>query len=105
MNDYGRRDIAGMFRLYDAENPHVYREFVRFARELKSAGRHRASASLIFERMRWESMIRGGPESGLPAYRLNNNYRAFYARKLATEDPSFAGFFEIREQKSMAQAA
>ena len=101
MRQQGTRDIAGMFQLYHARNPQVYQAFVRFARELKDSGRHRASSSLIFERMRWESMVGGEREIGLPKYRLNNNYRAFFARKLAAEDQSFSGFFETREQKSV----
>ncbi len=91
------------FEAYDKENPKVYEAFRKFAFQLREAGRKRASASLIFERIRWETAVSGNPEEGLPALKLNNNYRAFYARKLAEESPIyFENFFETREQKSLA---
>jgi hypothetical protein len=94
--------LADKFEIYDRANPQVYHEFKKFALELRRAGRKRASAALIFERIRWYTLVEGKQESGLPKFKMNNNYRAFYARKLAAEMPEFVGFFETREQKAVA---
>ncbi len=93
------------FEAYDRANPQVYEAFRKYAFQLREAGRKRSGAALIFERIRWDTMIRGSKEDGLPALKMNNNYRAFYARKLALESPIyFETFFETREQKSLAVA-
>lgn len=93
-------DWNGRFFLYDNNNPQVYDLFKQFAWELKSTGHKRGSASMIFERMRWHTMLNTKSESGLPRLKLNNVYRAHYARKLMTEDPRFIGFFETRTSVS-----
>ncbi len=96
--------LSARFELYDRMNPDVYSAFKKFSGDLRAAGRSRASAALIFERIRWETMVRRAVrEPGLPVLKLNNSYRAFYARKLAAEDRSFDGFFETRVQRSRAQ--
>ncbi len=95
--------LASRFELYDRANPDVYAAFKKFAGDLRAAGRSRGSAALIFERIRWETLVRAAREPGMPILKLNNSYRAFYARKLAAEDRSFDGFFETRVQRSRAQ--
>ncbi len=93
--------LAARFELYDKANPQVYAAFKKFAEELLAAGRKRGSASLIMERIRWDTAVRAESEPHLPLLKLNNNYRAFLARRLAAEDERFKDFFELRVQKSM----
>lgn len=86
------------FKLYDQQNPTVFVAFKQFAEEWRAAGHSHCGAGMIFERIRWETGIRAGRELGLPVLKLNNNYRAYYARKLVAEDPEkWRGFFEFRE--------
>lgn len=84
------------FELYHAANPHVYKLFEKYARRARNAGFVRYSANSIFEVIRWHLNIDTVGE----IYKMNNNYRAFYARKFMEENPAYRGFFEIRKQRS-----
>lgn len=98
MND----DLIERFRAYDAENPRVYELFRRFATEALLAGHEHFSADAICHRIRWETAVVTRGE----LFKLNNNYVAFYARKLMEEDSRFAGFFRLRESiADLASAA
>lgn len=91
---YLQTDVGSRAAQYDRENPEIYGLFVRFAVQAHRNGYRRFSANAIFERIRWELAI----EKKDDGFKMNNNYRAFYARKLMAENPeSFAGFFQIRE--------
>lgn len=82
---------ADRFKLYHAENPDVYETFKAYAKMLISAGVTKLSAYLIFERMRWETLVTGND-----GYKLNNNYRPYYARLFMQDHPEYEGFFELR---------
>lgn len=88
--------IDERFAEFDREHPEVYRLFRTFAEQLLASGKTRGSARDIWGAIRWRYAV----GSRTDAYRLNNNYTALYARKLATEDERFADFFEFRERKS-----
>lgn len=79
---------------YVAENPAVYQEFCRFAWEAVRAGRNRIGAKAIAERLRWEALIRGND-----AFKINNSYVSFMARRFMKENPACAGLFKTRESK------
>lgn len=82
---------------YHRQHPEVWDLFCAFTREVIRAGHKNYSANAIFERIRWERDI-GGNEGD--AFKLNNNYRAFYARRFMTINPQFEGFFRTRKQIS-----
>jgi len=81
---------------YVTANPHIWRHFVRFARQ---ASRHRAhySARAIFHRIRWhlEVEVEGDAE-----FKINNNFSAVFARWFHRTHPQHAGFFHLRERVS-----
>lgn len=77
---------------FDRENPQVYRLFIRFALEAKRAGLRKFGSSAIFERIRWEIAILTSDKD----FKLNNNHRAYFARKAMMEFTELAGFFETR---------
>lgn len=81
------------FNRYDEANPRVWQLFKRFAFEAIEASRTRLSASLIAERIRWEVSV---ATFGEP-FKINNNYRAFYARKFEEHFPQHAGKFAFRQ--------
>lgn len=83
---------ADYFKLYHAENPHIYQAFEAFAFQLIHSGVTKLSAYLIYERMRWESLIYGND-----GFKLNNNYRPYYARLFMQNHPEYEGYFEIRK--------
>lgn len=84
---------AGKFELYDKANPEVWTQFQLFALDLFMVGRKRAGAKMIMERIRWDTIIKGKGDT----FKINNNYAAYYARKLMTTDLKFKDFFETRE--------
>lgn len=79
---------------FDNENPEIYELFKKCAYKAQKAGHKKYSANGIFEYIRWKLIVEKKHE-----YKMNNNYRAYYARKLMNEDDNFIGFFEIRREK------
>lgn len=86
------------FIKYDRENPRVYEYFIQFAAEMIAAGRKKLSASLITERIRWEVNIRTKCDD---QFKISNNHRAFYSRKFMEDFPEYAGYFVIKQQRSL----
>lgn len=76
------------FEKFHAENPKVWKLWVRFALEAINAGHKTLSASLIAERIRWEtSVVTTGDR-----FKLNNNHRAYYARMFMERFPTLPRF-------------
>jgi hypothetical protein len=88
-------NIEKNFKDFHKNNPDIFDLFTQYAKEIRAAGFERYSANAIFERIRWHKDIQTSGDR----FKMNNNYRAFYARKLMKEDPSFQGFFAIRTQR------
>jgi len=83
---------------FHASHPEVWGLFVRFTNELIDRGFNNYSVNAIFERIRWECDSVGG--DGKSTFKLNNNYRAFYARRFMRMYPQREGFFRTRRQTS-----
>ncbi len=83
---------AARFREYHAENPAIYAGLRRYALDAVRAGRTRLSINRLFERLRWDTEVEG---KGDP-FKLNNTFRAHYARLLMDQEPALAGVFETR---------
>lgn len=87
------------FLAFHEANPQVYAKLRDLALEaLRSPKlrRRRFGIAAVFERLRWWSEV----ESEGDPYRLNNSYRAFYARLLMDQEPALRGFFSTREKKT-----
>lgn len=54
--------------------------------------RRRLSINLLFERLRWYTEI----ETQGDPFKVNNTFRAWYARLLMRQEPALAGVFETR---------
>lgn len=76
---------------YHEENPHVYEAFKKIVFKAMLKGYKRWSANGVFEVLRYRSAIRGNDE-----YKINNNYRAFYARLFIKDFPQHKDFFQTR---------
>lgn len=85
------------YMAWDAANPHFWPMFERFTLELAGRGYRQLSAKLIFERIRWESMIQTRGEE----WKLNNNYTAFYARRYMQAHPEHGQMFSTRVQHAI----
>ena len=76
---------------FQEANPHVYEELLRICRFVRGRGVQRWGIAACFERLRWIGQF----ETAGDLYRLNNNYRAWYSRRLNLE-PGLVGLFEVR---------
>jgi hypothetical protein len=92
---YDKRDSNfDRFRKFHAANPHVYRLLVKFSRLIKSRGFQQFGIARIYEHLRWTyDLETKGDEQG---FRLNNNWRSFYARLIMAHERDLEGFFETR---------
>jgi hypothetical protein len=99
--EYGGRSILfERFVLFHQANPHVLKLVLRFAGQLRDQGRDHYGIGAIFERVRWELAITTQEDTGL---KLNNNYRAYYARLVALMRPDLADLFSTRALGRHAQ--
>ena len=88
--------IEGKFYQFHAQNPHVYERLRQLALDLKNRGRKKYGIAGLFEVLRWEHAMSTTDED----FKLNNNYRAYYARLLMENEPELDGFFATRVQTS-----
>lgn len=84
------------FERFHADNPQVYEQLVRLCRLAERRGRDRIGIGMLWERLRWEFYMSTTGD----LWKLNNNYRSRYARKLMAEFPEFEGLFETRVLRS-----
>ncbi len=89
--------MRAQVKVFHEEHPEVWTMFCRFAFELLAAGYEHGGVGAIWERMRWETSV--NPIYG-DSFKLNNNFRAFYARAFNTKYPENGNFFRQRVQIS-----
>jgi hypothetical protein len=88
---------AARFEKFDRENPTVYEAFVAMTTTWAEGNPGRKiGIGALTERVRWELAI----QTKDPEFRINNNFRAFYVRKLIKEHPRFADLFELRKSQA-----
>jgi len=83
------------FEEYHRKNPQVFEMFKRFTFQKINQGVKRLGASAVAERIRWETSV-GGDDG----FKINNNYRAYYARLFMQKYPEHAGLFQLRTSKA-----
>ncbi len=85
------------FDRFHADNPKVYVTLVRLAREWVSrTGRHKLGIATLFERARWEIALSTTDAD----FKLNNSYRAYYARLIMLREPDLSGLFDLRASEA-----
>jgi hypothetical protein len=84
------------FKVYHKENPEVYKTLKKLAMVLVKEGYTKIGIGLLWERMRWEMLVRTTNRD--PDFQFNNNYRSCYARLLMKNEKRLADIFEIREK-------
>ena len=90
---YKRSRIGKRAIEFDIDNPKIWELFLRFAREMARSGRNKYSVNMIFERIRWHTIV----ETKGKNFEINNDFRAYYARKIMAIHPEFRGFFTLRK--------
>lgn len=91
--------IREAFEKFNRQYPEVYAMFEQFALEGIRSGMEMMGAGAVWERMRWETHVRSY-RSDVERYRLNNNFRAYYARLFMERHPEHAGVFKTRRVRS-----
>ncbi len=91
--------LQDRFNTFHAENPHVLDTLLSLAQEAHTHGFKRIGIGMLYERARWELSLQTQGD----VYRLNNDYRAFYARLIVDADPSLAGLFAMRRSAADRQ--
>jgi hypothetical protein len=89
--DINGRHLEAWWRFHCA-NPHVYAKLVEIAGLVHDHGKKRFGMAAIFERLRWWAAF----EVNTTDYKLNNNFRSYYARLVAQNEPHLADLFETR---------
>lgn len=72
------------------ENPAIYDLFRKFAQQAMQRG-CRFGIALLTERIRWEVAVEWGG-----AYKINNNYRAYIARRLVRDLVGLGRYMSFR---------
>lgn len=90
-------------RQFHRKNPHVFDTCESLAAKA-IARQGKIGIGAIWEKMRWEVMmgtieIGVNPDTGEPL-KLNNNYRAYYARWLLYKHPHWADALHIRHTRT-----
>ena len=84
-------------------NPEVARLFMHFTKQMISRGFRNYSVSAVFERIRWETDQ--ADTEGRSSFKVNNNYKAWYARRFMEAFPEHDGFFRTRSRTSEKKKA
>lgn len=84
-------------------NPKVAQLFMQFTKEMIHRGFKNYSVSAVFERIRWETDQADG--DGKSSFKVNNNYKAWYARRFMEALPEHDGFFRTRSRTSEKKQA
>ena len=91
--------IQARFAQFHNDHPEVYEALLVYAMALVRKGYERLSISMLWEHMRYETMV-GAKVPEEDAYRLNNTLRSRYARLLMEREPVLAGRFETRRLRA-----
>lgn len=83
------------FKAFHEANPQIYRELETRAMREHERGSKRLSIAKLAEQLREDYAVTSVADS----YKINNSWRAFYARLLMHRHPAMDGKFELREQR------
>ncbi len=90
------KSITIAFRKFHKQNPHVYKYFKRYTKQLIRSGKKVTSSKMILNRIRWEIYW----ENQKGDYRINDAFTSRYARKFIREHPKHRHVFNLRELRS-----
>ena len=86
------------FREFHRDNPHVYEELVKLARQAKDAGKKKVGIKMLFEVVRWYAFI--DTTDKYSDFKLNNNYHSRYARLIMAKEEDLVDIFDTRMLRS-----
>jgi len=87
--------ITAKFNEFHLANPHVYRTLVFQCRQYRRRRPgQKIGIATLWENLRWDYLMSTEHED----FKLNNNFRAHYARLIMALNADLDGMFELREQ-------
>jgi len=93
--------IEARFQAFHAAHPEVYTRLRIYALELVNAGWEHFGISVVWERVRYETML--GAHAGEDSFKLNDHFRSRYARLLIDQEPRLAEVFTTRQLRSASK--
>jgi len=84
------------FRRFHMDNPQVFNRLVKMARKARAAGHKRYGIAGLYEVLRWKTTV----ETTDPRFKVNNNWKAYYARLIMRTHPDLHDFFETRKSEA-----
>jgi len=91
-----RDSLAVRFMEFHQKNPEVYRTLFQLAYNLYVKGIRKYGIAGLWEVMRWQMTMELADEE----FKLNNDYKAFYARLLMAQNSFLEGFFTVRNSEA-----
>ena len=91
------------FELFNETNPQVLRSLEWLTEQAAARGRQRIGIATLFEVLRWNYYLTSHDTQS--EFKLNNNYRAFYARRIMERHPEWGQIFELRTQHEPAKTS
>src|SRR3990170_5808092 len=89
-----QRRIADRFDAFHAEYPEVYARLVELTRRAHARG-YRVGIATVYELVRWGRGMAGMQDAA--GFRLNNDFRSHYARRIMQCEPDLEGAFDLRK--------
>jgi hypothetical protein len=87
--------LPARFERFDEANPHVFRALVSLARRIRGKRpKSTIGIGMLYEVLRWRCYMETDTEE---PYRLSNDFRAFYARKIMREEHDLNGIFQTKK--------
>lgn len=93
----GCSNLEERFLRFHRDNPQVLDAIIGMVRIAQSRGHVRLGIGMIFEVLRWETMMATSDSEG---WKLNNSWRSRYVRLIEGQFPDLRGVFEKRRLKS-----
>lgn len=87
--------LVAHFMRFHKSHGIIFKNFVRYARLLKSSGHKRHSAWAIINKIRWDHAIKKIDE-----FKINNDFIALYARLAMARHKDLRGFFVVKSTKA-----
>jgi len=81
------------WQAFNYANPTVIVELTDMARRLKARGVEHYGIGALWEVLRYQRLVTDDPTSN---FKLNDHYRAYYAREIMARNPDLEGFFATR---------
>lgn len=100
--EHPKSKLEAKFWEFHLANPKVYELFDRFTWESIRRGRETFSATIVFERIRWYTMVETVSDDD---FKISNNHRPYYARLWMRNNPKYDGFFRTSAVKGGGRKA